>query len=492
MLQTVHSFLENILIHVRAADVVDVALIAALLYAVFAWLKHRVSRVVGFGITVVAGVYGLAQVLDLYLTSMVFQVGLTAIAIALVIVFQDDIRRLFERLRTMSLWEAGGRTSRRVDTEALAGAIERLAQRRVGALVVLPGRESLDVHLHGGVVARAKFSAPLLSSIFDPETDGHDGAVILSDGRIERFGVHLPLSTNPSKLGAGGTRHAAALGLAERCDAFVIVVSEERGVVSVARDGELVEMDSTAELVAEIEEFESSDVQDIRQTRVPRWMTRNLGLKFAALAVASLLWMGFALRVETVQRTYEVPIEYRGLSDAWYLQDPKPSKTRVELTGSERAFDSIEDSELKISLDMNDIEEGPIQLTLGDDHLNKPTGVSVTAFEPRTLRLKAHKLVDRELPVKAQLEGKMPEGYRIDKITVDPGRVSVHIPRFLDEYLTELSTEPIPVDALRESRSVDVNLIMPEHARTEDGEPPQISVDLKVVEEPKPAVLPGG
>ncbi|MFP4600031.1 MAG: diadenylate cyclase [Persicimonas sp.] len=492
MLQTVQSFFENILLHVRAADVVDVVLIAGLLYAVFAWLKHRVSRVVGFGIITVAGVYGLAQVLDLYLTSMVFQVGLTAIAIALVIVFQEDIRRLFERLRTMSLWEAGGRTSHRVDAEALAGAIERLAQRRVGALVVLPGRESLDVHLHGGVVARARFSAPLLASIFDPETDGHDGAVILADGRIERFGVHLPLSTNPSKLGAGGTRHAAALGLAERCDAFVIVVSEERGVVSVAREGELVEMGSTVELVAEIDEFESSDTREARTTRVPRWLTRNVGLKFAALSVATLLWVGFALRVETVQRTYEVPIEYRGLSDTWYLQDPKPSKTRVELTGSERAFDTIEDSELKISLDMKDIDEGPMQLTLGDEHLNEPTGVSVTAFEPRTLRLKAHKLAERELPIEAKLEGKMPDGYRIDKITVDPGRVSLHIPRFLDEYLTELSTEPIPVDALRESKSVDVNLIMPEHARVNGDEPPKINVKLKVVEEPQPVVRPGG
>ncbi len=484
MLETVRSFVEALAFNLRAADVIDVVLIGSLVYAVLAWLRHRVSRVVGFGILTIAMLYALAQMLDLYLTSMVFQVGLTAIVIALVIVFQDDIRRLFERLRTLSLWEAGSQGIANGEQDTLVEAVDQLAQKRVGALIVLPGRESLDVHLHGGVSADAVVSIPLLMSIFHPQTAGHDGAVVMIDGRLSRFAVHLPLSTNLSKLGAGGTRHAAALGLAERCDAFVIVVSEERGTISVAREGDLVVMDSAQQLRDEIERFQNADVARERRPMVPRWVTHNVGLKFASVAIAALLWVVFAFRLETVQRTFEVPIEYRSLESSWYLQDPKPIKAKVELSGSERAFDRVEPSQLKISVDMAKIEEGPVQLSLNDDHLNEPAGVSVTDIEPRSLRLKAHKLVKVQLPVQAQIQGKLPAGYRLDRVVTQPGRVEVMVPSFLEGYVSELSTEPIQVDELRRSTTVRKNLVLPQHVRHKGEQPPQIQIRLEVDKEP--------
>ena len=102
---------------------------------------------------------------------------------------------------------------------------------------MLPQREPIESHVEGGIALDGRLSEPLLLSLFDPSSPGHDGAVILRGAQIERFAVHLPLSVNRAALGPGGTRHAAALGLSERCDAICIVVSEERGTVSVARDG---------------------------------------------------------------------------------------------------------------------------------------------------------------------------------------------------------------------------------------------------------------
>src|SRR5699024_10925097 len=123
------------------------------------------------------------------------------------------------------------------------------------ALIVLKGKEEWDRHITGGVELQGQVSLPLLFSIFDPKTAGHDGALLIENGLITKFGTHLPLSTHLHKISRGATRHAAALGLSERCDALVIVVSEERGVISVARQGQLIELDASSDLKSHLTEF---------------------------------------------------------------------------------------------------------------------------------------------------------------------------------------------------------------------------------------------
>ncbi|MFW5968374.1 MAG: diadenylate cyclase [Persicimonas sp.] len=487
--------LESVMINARLADAVDVLLLAALLYLIFSWLRDRVSRVVGFGITTVAVLYGLAHVLDLYLVSRVFQVGLTAIAVALVIVFQDDIRRFFERLRTFSLREARGGGGR-ADWSGLVEAVDELATRRIGALIVLPGREAVDVHLHGGVEANAELSPSLLLSIFHPKTDGHDGAVIVEESRISRFGVHLPLSTNRERLreAGSGTRHAAALGLAERCDALVVVVSEERGTITLAREGRLESVADAEALRAAIAEFELRGGARAGGERRRRWWRKNLGLKFASVVLASLLWGIFAFRVESVQRTYEVPVEYRGLAGDWYIPEPKPITARVELAGSERAFDEVDPAELRVAVDRDEIDQGPAEIDLTEEHINAPEGISVTAFEPGSLRLEAHRLVDKEVDIEAQFEGEMPEGYAIDRVKVEPGRLSVRVPSHLEDYLGEVTTEPIAVDQLRQSKRFETGIVLPDHVRAGDEEPSEVEVNVEVSREviaPQSTPVPG-
>ena len=148
------------------------------------------------------------------------------------------LRRLFEQIAVLGLRRRPART--RTDGIAtLAGALLRLARAHIGALVVVPGREPVERHLLGGIALDAAISEELLLSIFDPRSPGHDGAVLVQGDRLGRFAVLLPISEDHPHLGPGGTRHAAARGLAERCDALCVVVSEERGTVAVASAGEL-------------------------------------------------------------------------------------------------------------------------------------------------------------------------------------------------------------------------------------------------------------
>jgi diadenylate cyclase len=322
----------KLLQQLRLADVLDVLVMSVLIYAAISWLRGAQSRFVVRGIGGLVALYFVARLLGMQLTLFVFQAVLTVAVVALVIIFQEDIRRGFERIAVrarLGARKAGAPEETTVRT--VVRAVARLAAERTGALIVFKGREPLERHLSGGVLLHGRLSDQLLYSIFDTSSPGHDGAVVIDAGLVERFGVHLPLSTDPDGQGRG-TRHAAALGLAERSDAFVIVVSEERGRISVAHAGSLRELSPT-QVQEQLRDF-------VRQTtagglRARSGSLRRFGLKVLSVALAVVAWVVITrVQAETLERTLTVPVTYRNVPDAWMLEEPDPPSVRVTLTGT--------------------------------------------------------------------------------------------------------------------------------------------------------------
>ena len=239
------------LTELRLADALDIAIVAVLLWMLIVWLRTTRARPAFVGLGILGIVYLVVQQLELRLTVRIFQGFFAAVVLMLIVIFQDDLRRLFERIAVAGLRPRRARPGPGV-IEILTRAAAELASSRTGALIVIPGRDPLGRHLEGGVHLRGRISEALLLSLFDPHSVGHDGAVIVEGNEVSRFGVHLPLSSDPAALGPGGTRHAAALGLAERNDALCIVVSEERGTISVARNGRLRQLASVSQLAEEL------------------------------------------------------------------------------------------------------------------------------------------------------------------------------------------------------------------------------------------------
>jgi uncharacterized protein (TIGR00159 family) len=224
----------------RIADAVDVVVVAVIVYFGIIWFQRSRSRLVMSGLGTLAVLYFAAGLLEMHLTLALFQAGLTVAVVALVVIFQEEIRRAFERVALASRFRAESVPAvldAAVDTVVEAAA--SFANSRTGALIVFRGREPLERHLERGVVLNGQISLSLLHSIFDASSEGHDGALIIENGLATRFGVHLPLAAEAKSQQRSGTRHSAALGLTERSDALVVVVSEERGVISVAEDGVL-------------------------------------------------------------------------------------------------------------------------------------------------------------------------------------------------------------------------------------------------------------
>jgi uncharacterized protein (TIGR00159 family) len=369
----------------RLSDVLDVAVISVLIYVGIGWLRERATRSITLCALLLIALYGLARSLNMYMTSMLFNVGFTALLLAWIVVFQQDIRRAFERLAN---WDFAFRSRRRMTDDQridlLVETVNLLARSRVGALVVLEGREPLERLVRGGVPVDGELSSPLLCSIFQPQSPAHDGAVILHNWRIARLGVHLPLTRNPAALGERGTRHAAALGLAEQCDATVVVVSEERGTIGIAHNGMLRQVDAD-HLRSELEALGDGELlRGDGPTRL-RPLVHNLGAKLLSVALAIGIWFLAGYRMETVQRTFILPVEYRNLPTGFAVQETWPTRIEATLAGTERSIQLLDPESLVVSFDLENARSGRMYVLNTREGLSLPPEVTIARLEPEQI-----------------------------------------------------------------------------------------------------------
>jgi uncharacterized protein (TIGR00159 family) len=382
MISVLHEFRRNF----QVADAIDIVLITVLLYSLLVWFKARATRGIFVGSTVLALIYIVARAFDLYLTTLVFHAGFAVLLVILVILFQEDLRRFLERLASIGKREPrrqGSHPDEQVNK--VVEAVFHLAAQKIGALIVCKGREPVERHLDGGIVVGGRCSSPLLYSIFDTSSPGHDGAVLLDRGQIEQFAAHLPISTNRRMIGGRGTRHSAALGISERSDAIAIAVSEERGAVSVAEAGELAEITTPTELTDRLVAFYEQRFPSQVETSWKKLITRHAPLKLLALALACLAWFVLAYQPSIIQRTFVVPIEYRDLCKQLVLDEYVPTEARITVSGSERAFRFFEPSKTTVSINMGHLRAGPFEYPISDKNLRLPASLQLYRIEPRVI-----------------------------------------------------------------------------------------------------------
>jgi len=229
---------------VQPVAILDILLTALLIYGLFSLIRGtRAVRLV-IGVSVLYGIYVVAQALGLQLLTQIMQAGAVVGLLALVVVFQPELRRGLERIgRVGSLgWLLAPTAQRAVQRVAgiVADASSALSEQRIGALIVLERETGLQDSAESGVMLEADLSAELLASIFTPHSPLHDGAVIVRGERIVAAGVVLPLSETGTYRERFGTRHRAALGITEQTDALAVVVSEETGSVGLVERGRIV------------------------------------------------------------------------------------------------------------------------------------------------------------------------------------------------------------------------------------------------------------
>ena len=222
---------------IQFKDIIDILLVAFLIYRVLLLLQGTKALQMLAGLTVIILLYFFSEIFQLLTLNWILHTFMSSLLILIIIVFQDDIRKALAKIGTVPIARIQSEYS--LGIEEVVKAVTKLAEKKIGALIVFEREISLRDYLEGAVLLDAKVSEELLISIFNPKSPLHDGAVVISGGKIVAAGVVLPLSTNPDIAKDLGTRHRAGIGITEVSDAVSVIVSEERGEISLAVGGKI-------------------------------------------------------------------------------------------------------------------------------------------------------------------------------------------------------------------------------------------------------------
>ncbi len=371
-------------------DFFDITIISVLVFAVFVVFKKTRSLPIVFGILALAILYVLSIVFDLQLTHTVFSTFFGMFLVVIAIVFQKELKRLFEFFGQIGISTI--RAPHEETIKIIIHAVQVLSKEKTGALIAFAGKENLKRHLEGGIKLNGEVSLPILLSIFNSKTPGHDGAVIIENNVIRRFAVHFPLSESRKVIGKYGTRHRAAIGLSELTDALILVVSEETGRISIAHNKKLTKVDGINKLEKILEDF--------FQRKFPRnqgdfyigWLKRNiLPLVFSVL-ITLFFWVFLNFQNSMIQRKFTIPIQFEGLQNEYVVENYTPENAVVVLSGKETEFNLLKSESLQISVNLKNMKNGHYQMHLRENQIKKPANLSIVNIEPANISVDVEKL----------------------------------------------------------------------------------------------------
>ena len=226
---------------IRAADVLDILIVAYLIYKLYTLLRNTTAWQVVKGIMLFLGVTVISNLLNMHVISFILGNTMQLGVLALVIMFQPELRKMLEQVGRSRLPNLYSRDANHHDTEqAIIQTVEActaLSKTHIGALIVFERKNMVNDVVKTGTMIDASVSSELLKNIFYPKAPLHDGAVIIRAGRVISAGCMLPLTSNTNLSRELGMRHRAGIGMTENADAVVVIVSEETGSISVASGG---------------------------------------------------------------------------------------------------------------------------------------------------------------------------------------------------------------------------------------------------------------
>jgi uncharacterized protein (TIGR00159 family) len=244
----------------KITDIIDIVLVAALLYYVYKLVKGTVAINIFTGIVIVWALWKLTELLQMKMISSMVGGFMNIGLIALIIVFQQEIRKFLLMVGSTNFASKRNFLKRfkflkqdqlptNTDVEAIVGACERMSSTRTGALIVIERNNSLDFIKTTGDAMNIQVTQPILESIFFKNSPLHDGAIVIQENFITATRVILPVSNDRNIPLRFGLRHRAAMGIAEKTDALCLVVSEETGSISYIKDSQFVPFKGAEELI---------------------------------------------------------------------------------------------------------------------------------------------------------------------------------------------------------------------------------------------------
>jgi uncharacterized protein (TIGR00159 family) len=365
---------------------VDFLVITILIYIVIRVLSETHSLSIAIGILGLSVLYATSTVFNLPLTRLILQGFFGILLIFITIIFQKEFRRLFSFVGFFNFRKHAQPTETTIAT--IAHSVAHLSKTKTGALIVFPGKESIARMLSGGIILNGHISEEFIISIFDESTPGHDGAVIIEDNIIKKFAVHLPLAENLEQLGKLGLRHRAAIGLSERSDAFIIVVSGESGRIDIARNGAFEQCADENVVREKLSEFYKTIVSKSRWTYFFQWTSRNMLSFVTAFIIAFIIWLFFVPDFTLIQKKFTVPLEFQNIPSSYVIQNAIPYNAVVTIQGQNLNFGSLTPQSIEVYADLSSVTKpGWHEITLTPDNISVPINFSPVTITPKTIEV---------------------------------------------------------------------------------------------------------
>jgi diadenylate cyclase len=426
----------------------------------------------------------LAFSMGLIITSWVMQGVIAVAALVIIVVFRNEISSVLKtRDLKFFLW---GIPRQQLTTPVgiIVESVYELARKKIGALIVLPLSKGMESMVQEGITWQGKLSKEMLISIFWQDNPVHDGAVVIRGDRITDVGVILPLSKRTDLPSRFGTRHRAAVGLAEQSDAMVIVVSEERGTITLVRNKQIYDINDSKVLEKLLIQHAGGDssARDIKK------QTREL----AAAAVVCLvcvtgLWFSFSRGMETLA-THDVPIEFVKSDQKMEVFSSSASSIRILVSGSRPLIRSLRPDRINVKLNLANTTPGPNNLPVGRNTISLPPGISVKSIEPTTLEVFVDVPLKKEIPVQTFWVGSLPPDLIMTRVTVSPEKILVVGPSQALRDINTLFTEPLPLDGILESGKTTASIVFtPTTIQPDDQNKTSVQLEYSIRKREDPA-----
>ncbi|MGD1968457.1 MAG: diadenylate cyclase [Desulfobacterales bacterium] len=367
-------------------DIVDILFLTIVAYHLYVWFRESRALRVIIGLVALGGVYSLAKLWDLYLTTWVFQILWQVLLILLLILFQSEIRQVLERVSPMRYLRSRRRAFKKTFGSQLSQTLFEMADDRIGVLIVLVRNDNPTEFIHAGQTIMALPDPDLIKSIFNRHSPAHDGAIVINQDRITQMGCILPLSENENLPTQYGTRHRAALGLSEVTDAVCLVVSEERSEVATVAGGKIVTWQDPDALTANLNEVIGGPqinvpaIKDfLRGLFIDNWRT-----KLGALALVTIAWVALASQQES-ELTVAVPVQYTNNPSQLTVGQGSTPTVDLTLSGRRNRIRTLKDQDVQVSVDLSNMNAGKHLIRLSAKNIFLPFGVKIDQVAPQKI-----------------------------------------------------------------------------------------------------------
>ena len=446
-----------LILSLRWQDIVDISLVSYILFRFYVLFRGTNAFRVLIGMTILWFFQQIAVSMGLIVTSWVVQGVVTLGAFIIIVIFRNEIRTvLLARNLKFIFW--GGASKKVISTiEIIVQSVLEMARRNCGAMIVLPGKEDLEEMIQKGIPWEGEISKEMILSIFWPDNPVHDGAAIVQGDQVTQVSAILPLSRRDDLPSYYGTRHRAALGLAEATDALIIAVSEERGDVVVAQNSQMKVVKQRRRLEQILQQHMGTAAKKSRESIKER-LTVVIAALFSIIFVTGV-WFSVSKGVDTLA-TLEIPVVYMNRDPAMEIVKTSGNTVSLELEGSGALIKSIKPDQIQVKLDLSKSKVGPNPFTITRESISLPPGIILKGVTPPVVDVDLDVLIKKELPVQIDWVGKLPDQFILSDVTIEPKTVEIIGGKRMLEKLSTIYTGKVPLNNLEDKGAITVNLAL--------------------------------